>query len=64
MYFVELIFCDVDILWKKCGIYFFSLNVLTKFFQPSLKKKIRHICLSYRGIYFVKICGVVNFSAH
>ena len=33
-------FSDVGILWKKCGIYFCDPNVLTKFFQPSLKMKV------------------------
>ena len=32
-------FCDVDILWKKCWIYFCDPNVLTKCFQSSLKKR-------------------------
>ena len=36
-------FCDIGTLWKKCGIYFRDPNVLTNFFQPSLKKKIRYI---------------------
>ena len=35
--------CDVGILWKKCRIYFCDPNGLTKFFQPSLKKKIRYM---------------------
>ena len=28
---------------KKCGIYFWDPNVLTKFIQPSLKKEIQYI---------------------
>ena len=66
---VELIF------WKKCRIDFCDPNVSTKFFQPSLEKKIytweQSIRLSYREIYFVKIytpcchfCGVMNFSVY
>ena len=40
--FCGINFCDVGILWKKCRIYFRDPNVLTNFFQPSLKKKIRY----------------------
>ena len=41
--FCRINFCNVGILWKKCGIYFRDPNVLTIFFQPSLKNKIRYI---------------------
>ena len=41
--FCGINFCDVGILWKKCEIYFCSPDVLTKFFQPSVKKEIRYI---------------------
>ena len=41
--FCGINFYDVGTLWKKCGIYFRDPNVLTNFFQPSLKKKIRDI---------------------
>ena len=41
--FFGINFYDVGILWKKCGIYFCDPNVLTKFFQSSLKNKIRYI---------------------
>ena len=41
--FCGINFCDVGMLWKKCRIYFCDPNVLTNFFKPSLKKKIRYI---------------------
>ena len=41
--FFGINFRDVGILWTKYGICFRDPNVLTKFFQPSLKKKIRLI---------------------
>ena len=59
--FCGINFCDVGILWKKCGIYVCNPNVL--------KKKIRY--LSYREIYFViiltpcrRLFGVMNFSVY
>ena len=41
--FYGINFCDVGILWKKCGIYFCDPNVLANFVLPSLKKKIQYI---------------------
>ena len=41
--FCGINFCDVGIYEKKCGIYFWDPNVLTKFIQPSLKKEIQYI---------------------
>ena len=41
--FYGINFCDVGILWKKCGIYFCDPNVLTNFVLASLKKKIQYI---------------------
>ena len=46
--FCGIHFCDVDILWKKCRIYFCNPNILTKFIQRSLKSSIygNNLCLS------------------
>ena len=35
----DVYFCNVGILWKKCGIYFYDSNVLTNFFSTKPKKE-------------------------
>ena len=40
--FCGVSFCDLGILWKKCGIYFCNPNILTKYFLSKSKKKVRY----------------------
>ena len=73
--FCGINFCDVAILWKKCGIDFRDSNVLTFFFffNQVYKRRCNIYAnnLYYREIFFVKtftpysrLCGVMNFSVY
>ena len=48
--FYGISFCDLGILWQKCGIYFRDPNVLTRLFKTSQKNDIVYmgiICTSF-----------------